>query len=100
MEGAYRMVFEFENVSCSSEQITYIKAIFSEDREKMIGVCRITELEIEYKNDVSDEIKSKVETQIFNYFAGKEYFTENDNWKEDAKNDISIYVGISNVDVE
>ena len=50
MEGAYRMVFEFENVSCSSEQITYIKAIFSEDREKMIGVCRITELEIEYNN--------------------------------------------------
>ena len=95
-----KVIFTFENGSCNSNQIAYVKATFSEDRENVNGVCRIMYVEIECDNDVPHEIKSKVETEIFNHFAGNDYIDEESSWKEAAANDIRNYVGVSNVDVD
>lgn len=81
-------------------EISYINATFGEDRENMIGVCRMTGVEIECDGDVPGEIISEVQNQIFNHFAAEEYFTEDPDWKDDAANNISEYTGVSNVNVD
>lgn len=81
-------------------EISYINATFGEDRENMIGVCRMTGVEIECDGDVPGEIISEVQNQIFNHFADKEYFSEDPNWKKEAEEDISDYTGVSSVNAD
>lgn len=80
--------------------ISYINATFSEDREDLPGVCRITGIEIECDGDIPDEILSDVQSTIFNHFADKEYFSEDPNWRKQAEEDISDYTGVSSVNAD
>lgn len=93
------MIFKFGNSSYSSKQIYHINATFSEDRKNMLGICRITDLEIECDENIPYQIKTKIETQLFNYFADKEYIIEDSNWQEYATNDIANYTDVSNITI-
>ncbi len=80
--------------------ISCIHATFGEDRKDVVGVCRMTNVEIECDGDVPDDMIREMQDKIFTHFAEKEYFTENSDWEKQAEHDISNYTGISNVNVD
>lgn len=96
------MKYEFTEDGCILVEygISYINATYEEDRENMIGVCRMTSVEIEYEHELSDEIMYEVKCDILNHFADKEYFMDNFDWKSEAANDISNYTGVAAVNIE
>lgn len=81
-------------------EITGITATYTEDRENVLGICRLTYAEIECAEEISNEVKRGIETQIRNHFAEDEYHTEDDRWKEEARSDIQEYTGAEYVEVE
>lgn len=83
-----------------SYEIFHINATYEEDRENVLGVCRMTGVEIECDGDVPSHILSEAERQIHNHFADQEYFTEDSNWNQQAKDDISDYTGVSSVNID
>ena len=75
-------------------QIESITATYEEDRENMIGVVRCTGITIEASdadpNDVMED-----QDEIYNALADVEYFTEDENWQEDAASDVAGKAGVS-----
>lgn len=88
------VVISNENGISEQHNITDIKATFDEDRENMIGVVRITNLEVVFEPEISDiNTYDKITTTVFNKLADKEYFSEEPNWKDDAAADIASEFG-------
>ncbi|MCI7106732.1 MAG: hypothetical protein MR945_02475 [Agathobacter sp.] len=80
--------------------ISFITATYSEDRDNTPGVCRLTELEIEFDQDISDNDQTEIENEIFNHFAEDEYFTEDGSWRTEAENDIREYTYASSIYID
>ena len=66
-------------------RITYINATYGEDREELIGIVRMTELNIEYDNQ-DFEYESEVETKIWNDLCVLEYNAMDDGYDDNASN--------------
>lgn len=80
--------------------ISCINAKYSEDRPNVIGIRRITEVEIEVDGVIPAEEKKGLENNIFNYFAETEYHTEDENWSQDAADDLRRYTNIKNINID
>lgn len=81
-------------------EISHITAFYSEDRENVLGICRMISVDIDTDFPITEDIKSKIEGEISNHFAEDEYHTEDKNWRTDAINDIRKYTGVSSIDIE
>ena len=74
-------------------EIDSMTVYFGEDRhDEAIGIVRCTSVSVE--SDAEDYINRKVGDLIFNKFAEKEYITENDDWRKEARKDISEDTGV------
>ena len=72
----------------------YIRVWYESD-QKLEGVVRISEVDVD---DLGDS--DKVENEIFNKLAEREYFTEVPNWSDEIKKDISNLIGCSSDVIE
>lgn len=81
-------------------EIIGVTATYTEDIHDVIGVCRLTYVDIEYGNNVPDYMKDTLETHILNAFAEDEYYTEDSGWRKEAEDDIAEYTGAGYVEVE
>lgn len=78
--------------------IISITATYREDRENVLGVCRLTSLDItEMGSTISNEDKKNIEKEICDQFAENEYPTEDEMWKIEAANELKEYTGALNV---
>ena len=75
-------------------QINSITATFEEDRENVSGVVRCTGISIDASNASTDDIMSD-EDEIYNALADDEFFTEDDNWQNDAASVVAGQAGVS-----
>ena len=100
-------------------RISFITATYSEDREDLIGIVRMTELNIEYENGTDFAYENEAWTKIWNDLCVLEYNTMTDDdhdddydddyyndldepkngeerttWCDKARNDIAHYTGV------
>lgn len=79
--------------------ISCINAEFSEDRPNVIGICRMTDVEIEVDGTISEEEEKELRTNILNHFAEDEYHTEDKNWVKDAEKAIRKYTNAKCINI-
>ncbi len=71
--------------------------VWCESDQGLVGVERITCVHIELEDGSSnDELASKV----YNRLAGKEYFTEGTDWKNEVKKNVAGEIGCKVTDIE
>lgn len=71
--------------------------VWCESDQGLLGVERITNIEIELDDGRCDNELSK---QVFNKLAELEYFTEEEGWINCIKRDVAKEVGCNVADVE
>ncbi len=93
----------------SHATISFIRATYGEDREELAGIVRMTDLDIEYDRRDFDnfDYESDVHTKLWDDLCVIEYNTMDDDneepdsstpaltWRDEAKNDIASYTGVS-----
>ena len=71
--------------------------VWCESDQELLGVERITKIEIERTEGNCD---AELSLKVHNKLAGKEYFTDEDDWRDLIKQDIVKEVGCNIADVE
>ena len=80
-------------------RITSITVTYAEDRDELLGICRMDTLELFYGEEFDYE--NEVWTQLWNELCDKEYNTNSDDdedssddWREEARDDIARVTGV------
>ena len=77
-------------------KIAFIGAEYENDRSDILGVSRITGLEIECEDkDVPDELLYEAKSELWNALADREYFDEDDSSRRRALKDICSLTGVT-----
>ncbi|MBQ7221009.1 MAG: hypothetical protein IJS28_08525 [Synergistaceae bacterium] len=77
-------------------KISFIGAEYENDNPELLGVSRITGLEIECEDrDIPDELLYEAKTELWNDLADIEYFDEDGSSRRRALNDIRKRTGVS-----
>ena len=113
-----------DGILVDKARINFVTASYSEDRPDLIGIVRMTELDIEYDNNNNTDFayESEAWTKAWNDLCVLEYNTMDDDddcypyydgeeeeakkelltWRDEAKSDIAKYPGVDtgSIDIE
>ncbi|MBQ7154255.1 MAG: hypothetical protein IJR85_01730 [Synergistaceae bacterium] len=77
-------------------EVACITAEYGNDRPDILGVSRITSINIEYVDrNIPSQLESDAEAALWNELAALEYIDEDDDFKNEAASDVSAHTGVS-----
>lgn len=85
--------FGHDNCEVDSIEITKIEAEYSADRENLIGIRRLSYLDIYPDNHI---VMNSAKSMAFNNLCEVEYNDNNEHWRNNAIDDLCKYFELSN----
>ena len=73
-----------ETSDCEGNEITNVLVSVEEDRENVLGVGRITYIDIEVENEDEEAVRC-MQADMVNALAEEEFFIEDEKWREKVK---------------
>ncbi len=75
-------------------EVSYIRAEYGNDREDLLGVSRIMDIDIECQEGTPPYLQWAAKRELFNALADKEYFDEDPDFEKKAARDLSMHTGV------